>query len=379
MLTQVEKAETLKLRLAPLILGDEVLAAIAAEVKRNAKHVKGLFQEWLADVVSYEQNEYRPAAKSPEAHFRTWIDARLKDPYHISDLVLKIVRRRYNIDFATKFYMIVWQQEIAWARRHRLADNSFTASKAGFFLVKAEADPKEVFLEMADIYSEAVMTAEYRNSTLQEMSPEEIRHTDLWPDFVPLFLQYTNKFLIDKLSTLSSEQISQTAQAAARKERAERMQVMTERAVGYAERYPMCRDLSVIRIAMNQKLSGNDLFLLEKLFLDRVRDGQVELTPGSITPQTSFVTLLANRSELRVTLKEAHQLYGHQFQGPDIWEIVGLERRWLNELPESFSYVSNLMRRLGSWQRELAENERTMPYDLICDFGFYILEQDRAA
>jgi hypothetical protein len=37
------------------------------------------------------------------------------------------------------------------------------------------------------------------------------------------------------------------------------------------------------------------------------------------------------------------------------------------------------MRRLGSWQRELAENERTMPYDLICDFGFYILEQDRAA
>jgi hypothetical protein len=377
MVSDLQKAETLKRRLQPLVLSEDIIAGVAADVKRNPRQLKSLFQEWIADVSTFDQNEYLPAARDPEGHFRRWLTVRLNDPFHISDLILKIVRKRYDIDFTTKLYMIVWWQEIAWAQRHRLADNAFTASKAGFFLAKAESDPKEVFLAIADLYASAVMTAEYRNSPLQEMAPEEIRHTDLMPDFVPLFLQYTNKFLSDKLSTLSSDQITQTAQAAARKERSERMKLMTERAVAYAERYPMCHDLSLIRIAMNQKLSSNDLFLLEKLFLDRVRSGLIQLSPGSITPQTSFVTLLADRSALKAALKETHNQYGHQFQGPDIWNIVGLQRKWIDGLPEAYGYMTNLMRKLGSWQELLAVDARTMPYDAISDFGFYLLEQDR--
>ncbi len=377
MVSDLQKAETLKRRLQPLILAEEVISSVSADVKRPPRQIKSLYQEWIADVSTFEQLEYLPAARDPEGHFRRWLAVRLENPFHISDHILKIVRKRYDIDFTTKLYMIVWWQEIAWAQRHRLADNAFTASKAGFFLAKAEVDPKEVFLEIADLYASAAMTAEYRNSPLQEMSPEEIRHTDLMPDFVPLFLQYTNKFLIDKLGTLSSDQINQTAQAAARKERAERMKLMTERAVSHAERFPMCRDLSVIRIAMNQKLSSNDLFLVEKLFLDRVRTGAIQLTPGSITPQTSFVTLLADRAELKAALKEAHARFAHEFQGPDIWNIVGFQRKWIDSLPEAYSYITNLMRKLGAWQGLLAEEERTMPYDAVCDFGFYVQEQER--
>lgn len=377
MITDIQKAESLKRRLLPLILSDEAMAVIAGDVKRNPRQVKTLYQEWITDVASYEQKEYTPAARDPESHFRRWLDIRMQNPYHISDAILKLVRRRYNIDFTTKFYMIIWWQEIAWAQRHRLSDNAFTASKAGFFLAKAESDPKEVFQRMADLYADAAMTAEYRNSPLQELSPEEIRHTDGFPDFTPLFLQYTNKFLMNKLSTLSQEQIIQTAQAAARKERAERLKTMTERAIINAERFPMCRDLSVIRIALNQGLKSNDLFLVEKVFLDRLRDGSMTVSPGSITPQTSFVTMLADKAVLRTALKEAHAHYGHLFQGPDIYFIVGLQRSFINELPESYGYINNLMHKLGSWQTALFEETRPMPYDPQCDFGFFLLEMER--
>lgn len=376
------KAALLRKRVAALSFPEERLAEAQAIVHaagmRLPDAVATLRKEWLNDMVATTDSaEFRHASRDPAAHFLAWVRERAKNRFHVSWRAVDAVAARMGPEVASRLALVTWPQEIAWAQRLRLAENPVTATKAAMFLREAEGNPSRMFSKIADIYGDVFAKAGYSDHVAQEISPSEIRFADAVPDFNPLFLRYAARSYAEVLSSMPRDRIEILAARAARDERQDRDEIAALAAANATRRFPMRRVLAIISAAIAMGISPNELFLLENGFLKQVEQGSVEVAEGGRTPQAAFVTAISNdtkRAELVATSVR-----------PDVedaeimWDVVHLDRRWLDAMPESYRKWSHVwVRLMENWQADIVEERREAPFDLISDFGFYLMENASA-
>jgi hypothetical protein len=372
----VQKATALSNRIRPIILAPEVQQEIATEQKVQRKRVEKYYQEWLFEMADSARNDdYFLATRNPREQFSRWVSARIADPFFVAKSIRNILSQRFHVDIANKIFMIIWPQEIAWAQRYRLDANAYNATKAALFLSQAQDDTKSVFLSIADLHAEAFMNFDYNRSHFQDMSPEEIRNSPELPDFTPLFLTHANRNYIDKLSKLNSGDFHKYAGVAAQLEKNERQSVMRLQLIDHARRHPLRRSLPVLAAARAHKIDSNELYLLEQYFLDLLEKKAIEVVPGSSTALPLFTAFISDRRGIKRTILEAATFAGPDAKAIDQLGVLGLRNWWIDQLPDGYRNLGNIITRFSEWREALIDDTRKMPFDPVSDFGYFLLER----
>lgn len=369
------RLELVRSRLSQLHLPDEALGR-AAEVVREARlpetMVEVLRKEWLNDMVLHpDAGEFRLAASDPSGHFVKWLRARAAHPYHVSWRTVDQVAERYGAENASKLHIVVWPQEIAWAQRTRLDANPFAATKAALFLREAAALPSKLFRVVADLYSDAVTTSGYMDHEAHGLSADEIRFSDSPPEFSPLFLRHAAREYDERLRAMTREQVDRLAARAREDESADRRAAASRRAIRHLERAPFRHSVPMIRSAITFSISPNEAFQIERAFVRMLESGDVGVEPGDRTADGEFLRLIADRSRRKRAL--SMQPLPAPEARPDALDIARLDAGFLSSLPASFAALDASVARLQDWKTAVIEGGRTVPFDPISDFGFFLL------
>lgn len=374
------KKRLISKRVASLAFEDSVLEEASRIIisvgMKLPDAASALRKEWLNDMVATtEAAEFRHAIRDPGAHFLNWVRERAKHPYHVTYRAVRSVSQRFGPEIAAKMTHVIWPQEIAWAQRLRLSDNPHIATKAALFLRDAEGNPAKVFQKISDLYSEAATTVDYFDNPVHEISPSEIRFMDELPEFNPLFLRYVTRSFSDVLHTMTRERIELLATRAAKDERREKALISAHRAVQTTRKFPMRRVLSIMLFAINNGISPNELYLLEGSFLQALENGDIELEQGSLTPQVAFISSITTKIQREKLLLTAPV---SDFEPNSmIWTIANMDKRWLDEVPESYrKWSSQWATELPKWQISIVEEDREAPHDPISDFGFWLMQKE---
>jgi hypothetical protein len=339
-----------------------------------------LWREWLNDMVATENNEeYRLAVRDPGLHFLNWLKVRATRRFHVTWRALEALSRTYGPDVSTRF-MIVWQQEVAWAQRMRLFDNPHVAVRAALFLRETEGNPSKTFLALSEIYAQAASQFGYFDNPAQEMSPEEIRFAAELPEFSPLFLQYAAKAYKTTLEAFDRQKIRLLADRAKQDELLERDLEVARDIAQLTRTFPMRRVMAVIKAAIGHGVGPNRLFLIENAYVDKVERGEIQIDRGTRTPQTDFLSVLADKKRRAVLLSAS---VAPPDDEPDReaarFEIARLNRGWLDGLPDAYRTRPDLEERMRRWQVDIVDMNRLVPYDRISDFGFFVATEEREA
>lgn len=339
-----------------------------------------LWREWLNDMVATENNEeYRLAVRDPGLHFLNWLKVRATKRFHVTWRALEKLSLTYGPGVSTRF-MIVWQQEVAWAQRMRMFDNPHVAVRAALFLRETEGNPSKTFLALSEIYAASASQLEYFDNPAQEMSPDEIRFSEELPDFSPLFLQYAAKAYQTTLESFDREKIRLLANRARQDELLERDLEVARDMARMTRSFPMRRSMSVINAAIGHGVGPNRLFLIENAYVDKIERGEIRIDRGTRTPQTDFLAVLADKKRRAALLSAA---VAPPDDEPDReaarFEIARLGRTWLEALPDAFRARPDLEARMRRWQVEIVEMNRHVPYDRISDFGFFVASEEKEA
>jgi hypothetical protein len=368
------KLDLLRKRVQKFDLDPSVMLQATSIVERNgmiAKMAETLRKEWLNDLIANSNSEsYRLALSGPGAHFLKWVDARSRDKYRVSPRAFATATDKIGPTVAAKLRIVVWPQEIAWAQRMRLDENPYSATKAALFLREAEANPSKTFLNLVDVYSEAVKKLGYLDSAVQEMSADEIRFARDLPEFAPLFQRYAARAYADALQNPPREKIVKLAQRAAIDETTERRIIAARQIAQNTERFPMRRSMSLVRTAIHHKLTPNQMFLLENAFLVEVEAGREEIEPGMRTADTAFMMAIGDAERRQALLDMAIAPASSDKDGLD---ILNFTKDFFTLLPASFKPLAPNTATLLKWQTEIVEGRREFPYDVVSDFGFFML------
>lgn len=369
----------LRKRVEALSFPDQVLAE-AADIIRNsgmklADAAAILRKEWLNDLVATTNSkEFKRAAANPSGHFLAFVAERARKPFHVTYRAVDAVARRFGSDLASRFTHIVWPQEIAWAQRLRLDVNPNTATRAAMFLRETEGNPAKMFSKIADLYSDAVAKVGYSENAAHELSATEIRFDDTVPEFNPLFLKYASRHYSELLQNMSRDKVEMLALRAAKDERQDRSLITARKVVDTTRRFPMRHLPNVISLAKSLGLSSNELYQLEKAFLVKMENGEVELEQGLNSPHIAFVTMLTNDSSRADLLANAGSL--DLDEASIQWDIANLEgRRWIKDLPAAFDKWGDIAQvEVEMWKAAIVEEKRDAPVDFVSDFGFWLLD-----
>lgn len=376
--TEAQK-RLLRKRVEALSFPESVLVE-AAEIIRNsgmkvADAAVILKKEWLNDLVATTNSlEFKRAAANPGSHFLAFVSERAKKPFHVTYRAVDAVSRRFGSDLASRFAHIVWPQEIAWAQRLRLDPNPNTATRAAMFLRETENNPARMFSKIADLYSDAVAKVGYTENAAHELSAIEIRFDDVVPEFNPLFLKYASRHYSELLQNMSRDKVELLASRASKDERLDRSLITARKVVETTRRFPMRRLPNVISLAKSLELSSNDLFQLEKAFLAKMENGEVELEQGLNSPHIAFVTMLTSdsaRKEL-LAMTPALDIDEASIQ----WEVANLEsRRWVKDMPAAFDKWGDIaLLEVEKWKVSIVDEKREAPMDMVSDFGFWLMD-----
>lgn len=376
--TETQK-RLLRKRVEALSFPDSLLVE-ASEIIRNsgmkvADAVTNLRKEWLNDLVATTDSiEFKRAVSNPGAHFLAFVGERAKKPYHVTYRAVEAVARRFGSDLASRFTHIVWPQEIAWAQRLRLDVNPNTATRAAMFLRETEGNPAKIFSKIADLYSDAVAKIGYTENPAHELSVVEIRFDDIVPEFNPLFLKYASRHYSEILQNMSRDKVEILAARAAKDERQDRSLITARKVVETTRRFPMRRLPNVISLAKSIELTSNELYQIEKSFLVKMERGEIELEQGLNSPHIAFVSTMLDENSRNELLSISHL--------PDVnfsniqWEVANISgRRWVKDLPPAYSKWTDIAQNeVEKWQLAIVEERRPVPFDLISDFGFWLMD-----
>lgn len=367
-----KRVEALQFDEGVFIEADKIIQASGMKLTDASKI---LWREWLNDLVATTHTaEFRRASGNPKEHFLSWVAERAKKPFHVTYRAIDAVERRFGSDLASRYAHIVWPQEIAWAQRLRLSENPNIATRAAMFLREIEGNPARLFSKIADLYADAIAKVGYTDSPAHELSPNEIRFNQVVPEFNPLFLKYASRQYTALLNNMTRERIELLGSRAAKDEKQDRSIIMARKVVTTTKRFPMRRLPNVISLAKSLGLNSNQLFQLETSFLNKMEAGEIELEQGLNSPHIAFVTALTNDKDREELLALAPALNIDQVSC--LWEVAHLDgRRWVNDLPESFSKWADISRQeVEKWQLAIVEERREAPIDLISDFAFWLLD-----
>lgn len=370
------KTRILRRRVAALEIAPDVVAQaeqiVRGEGMKLPNATESLRVEWLNDLIAGEASEFGLAARDPGAHFLGWVRVRARNRYHVTYRSVDVVARRLGADAASRFTLVAWPQEIAWAQRMRLDRNPIVATKAALFLRETEGQPGKVFERIADIFAEARLKTDYAVHVVHGMSPSEIRTASSVADFTPLFLRYAARAYADRLLGMSREKFEALAVVAARDEIAERDAEAGRQSAGIARSSPMRRMLPIIVEAMTMRLTANQLFVLENVFVDQIERGEVAVETGTGSPHAAFVSAIADTARRNAMLIEGAARVTEDVDSL-AWEVVNLKQTWLSSLPDAYRRMTTkLLPAMESWQVEIAEDRREAPFDPVSDFGFFL-------
>jgi hypothetical protein len=262
----------------------------------------------------------------------------------------------------------------------RLFDNPHVAVRAALFLRETEGNPSKTFLALSEIYAQAASQFGYFDNPAQEMSPEEIRFAAELPEFSPLFLQYAAKAYKTTLEAFDRQKIRLLADRAKQDELLERDLEVARDIAQLTRTFPMRRVMAVIKAAIGHGVGPNRLFLIENAYVDKVERGEIQIDRGTRTPQTDFLSVLADKKRRAVLLSAS---VAPPDDEPDReaarFEIARLNRGWLDGLPDAYRTRPDLEERMRRWQVDIVDMNRLVPYDRISDFGFFVATEEREA
>lgn len=370
-----QKASLISKRVSALAFSERVFVDAEKIVTRLGLKLPGaakeLWKEWLNDLVATTNTAvFRAAARDPGGNFLEWLKVRATRRFHVTWRALEKLSRTFGPEIATRFISIVWLQELAWAQRMRLFDNPHVATKAALFLRETEGNPSKTFSALAEIYADVATRLSDFDNPAQELAPESIRFDDDLPDFTPLFLQYASKAYKDVLSRMDRSMIQKLADRARSDELSERDLETAREMAATTRLFPMRQVTSVITAAISFGIGPNELFLIENAFIDRIERGETRIERGVRTPQTIFLTAIADRKNRKMLVSAS--ISPEIDPTADIWEIARIDRRWLDCLPSGYRVFPGLRDLLEQWKLEIVEGRRNIPYDRISDFGFFI-------
>jgi len=370
-----QKVSLIQKRVTALGFSDRVLKDADRIVEKAGMTLPGivdeLWKEWLNDLVATTNGaEYRAAARDPGGHFLDWLKIRATRRFHVTWRALDKLARAYGPEVATHFTSIIWPQEIAWAQRMRTFDNPHVATRAALFLRETEAKPAKTFEALSDIYAETVRTIVEIDGPAKDLSPEEIRFAATLPDHTPMFLRYAARAYKDVLDRMDREKMVLLADRARRDEMSDRASGIARQMAAATRLNPLRQSTSVISAAINLGIGPNELYLAETAFLDRLERGEIAIEPGHRTPQMAFINAISDRKSRKVLVSSS--ISPEIDSSVDVWEVAGLDRRWLADLPAGFSVYPGLRAKFDDWKLAIVEGRRNIPYDRISDFGFFI-------
>jgi len=350
---------------------------LSAETEADAKVMVGdldryerLHQEWLNDIITLRGTiVYRDAMRRPNSAFLAWLEVRLKDPYHLSPRALKLAQTHLSSDAAKALVTVKWRQEIAWAKRMRLADEDTTACLAGLWLKAAERNPIESFRAMLSIYMDTLDTGHSVccGQGLDTLSPEEIVRLPLGraPDLLMWLESAKAAFGVDIKK--SPGFVRKGAQQARREAKSEVDLQHRQRKASMLRRNRPALSLTVLGILARRGLSADDIFASEQAFVDAVAEGRSTCparsdgTPEFLrwasawsgqAPQAEPLDLIARGEKLR-----------------------SLSSIWLRSLPESVRSLGGA--KVGLFNRWVTErctpSSKPPPADPVIDYALWLL------
>lgn len=381
MLDMKSRTRLLEKRVAALSISNDVIEEASNICQDNGMRGSGLGnllrKEWLNDILVSSSEDFRQASSDPDTHFLNWISVRSKNRYHVTFRKIEAARETYGSSWTTRLYGFIWPQEIALAQRCRLADNPLLATLSAMFLREAEGNPGEVFSAICELYINKFMETGSDHSSIREMKVSDIRFLDEIPDELALFQQYAAAKYDERLSGMSADKLQALADLAANDEIKDRNLLACRESVVIAREHPLRRMIPVISSADLHRLTPNELYQVEEVFLDRLDGGRIDVQVGSGSPYGPFIGFFAdenNRNDVLGTLALDVEVLDQQQ-----WEIANLSYEWLNDLPTDYRKWRKYWRPLmEQWQTAVVEGDREIPMDPVSDFGFFLFKSGLA-
>lgn len=353
-----------------LRLTDDLVGDTRARCKSAGVDFEAVHKEWLNECLQ-DTGMYSTAVADPDAHFRTWIDGRLADPFRVSFVVEAGAMRRIDTD-ALRFNIGVWAQEIAWAHRLRRSRDATTVILSDLFLRHARNDTAKQFNALLTLFLIESESFEYMMAKEHTLSPLEIRAGQGSESFTPLFLRHAKVAFEAALVAVINHPDQEKIVDKARLQEEQEMQAFArERVVAKIQQGRMVRMYSIVRAAIDLGLDSDWLLALHEVFVEQVRRGEIPLPMGVGLPHSEFLAWL-RLQRLKWRPERVDPIVNQA--NAELATIVERPRQWINELPDEY-------RDLGArnsinykqWISPIVSNRRHAPVDFALDYGFHLV------
>jgi hypothetical protein len=350
---------------------------LSAETEADAKVLVGdldryerLYQEWLNDVITLRGTiVYRDAMRRPDSEFLAWLEVRLKDPYHLSPRALKLAQIHLSSDAAKALVTVKWRQEIAWAKRMRLADEDTTACLAGLWLKAAERSPIESFRAILAVHTDvrdARPSSDFDHG-FDMLSPQEIERLPL--DRAPDLLMW----LKSAEATFGGDMnrrpgfMRKGALQARREAKSESDRKHRRRKAEMLRRNRPALSFTVLGILARRGLSADDIFASEQAFVDAVAEGR-SACPARSDGTPEFLRWASAWSGQAPAVEPLDLIARGE-------KLRSLSPIWLKSLPESVRSLGGA--KVGLFNQWVAErcnpSSEPPPADPAIDFALWLL------
>lgn len=334
--------------------------------------------EWKSDVLACPGPDGRPderlldeVAGDPDSAFLEWLEGRLAEPYAVSYRFHQRALKRLDPEDANKFYSVVWDQEIAWARRLRSDASPKVAVLAQMFLRQVLMDSGQEFLTLASIYGQLGTDLAYRDAVEHEYTADQIRAGMGSPSFGPIFLRLYGQSKAERVDRMKPNELEALAGFARKAEADEMLRLAGGRAARTARRTPLSHLTGVISTAIEVGLDSDGLVFAESAFLAAIESGAVPVPLTVGLPYTEFLQWLRTAEIPRPREDAVHP--GRQ---AGLLEVLARPQRWIERLPPEYkSLGGDSVSVYRDWISPLAVGEREPPSDVLVDYGFHLVER----
>lgn len=350
------------------------VAEILADSNSKEMDYNRLYQEWVNEtVVVLSQVGNKDVLQDPDAAFVAWVRNRVKSPFHIGLNVHNAVRTAYGDEVSLAFRNAIWPQEIAWAQRMRGDESERIAVLAETWLKATTRDAARMFRSMIEIYvGQASFDASYIKSPLNLLSVDEILDGDITTaHWRPLWLRSAEKEFGAKINQLPRVTMAKMADRIRLLSTNEKTARRNARFASHLRRFRPSLVPGVMRAAVRNALSSDDLILGESDFIGRVSSGVIPLETSRLPGWQIFLTEIKRWAGMSPMLDEAGR-------NARIQAVFMLPPYWHDGVPSEFKDIGGSQDEMVRWASDIISGLRYPPSDHLVDYGLWLIERDVA-
>lgn len=376
-LSQMAEASTIVLRqkVEKLSVNEQTMEIARSLCEQKKFKFKGidaadlLRKEWLNDVLCDEPKVYESSSQNPDKHFLSWLELRLKSPYHVSFRAVDKAFRLYGPEISMAFSQLRWHQELAWARKFRIDPSKKVSAYSSLFLAEAKRNPVKTFLSLLEIYVVRSIENEYASHRVHSMSVSDIEDSFISSkEWKPLYVTYSETAYAKLLNNLSAEQLTLVSKKARDEYEDERIQKLIDHQIEYLKLYPLQYRLTVIYQAKMFNMNSNEVIVATRRFIEDLRTRSFKFESDRRIDDMFFDWLKSavfNAEEACVVPGESDWIK---------FRSIGTE--WFNRLPDDCQKLGGLQRnKFFEWRKEIETGKRNFPIDMVSDYLFFLFEE----